>query len=71
MLLDWLQGAELEQIEGSLLIRGGRRDPTEGRQFGHRRLHDLLGLGGQGLEDTPEILDGKAVRRDLFGFLAE
>ena len=66
MLWNWLQGAELEQVKGPLLVRVGWGYSAESRKFGNSWLDDLLGLRGQGLEETPEVLDGKAILGELF-----
>lgn len=55
VLLDWLQGAELEQVENPLLVRSGGGHSSEGREFADSGLDDLLGQCRQGLEDATEV----------------
>jgi hypothetical protein len=69
-LLNWLRSAELEQVEGPLLIGSGRGHSPEGRELRNRRLDDLLGLGAEGLEDAAEVLDlGRYREPDQLGAL--
>ena len=63
MSSDWLRCPELEQLKDPFLVGGCRGEPAEGRQFGNAGLDDLLGQGGQVLQNAPEILDRVPVGR--------